>query len=164
MSALTTGQQLQEGASPRSLHNILVVLRVVLGALMLEAGLTKLLGGGFSISGYVSHGSGPFAALFADFATASTGLSPVVMWGETLIGLALISGLFLRFASYWGMLMMVLYYLPYLPPTDGWISKQVIYLFVYLTLIYSGSGYYFGLDKFATDLEARHPGLRWILG
>jgi len=159
-----SGQQLQNGFQPRSFHIILFILRIVLGGVMLEAGLNKLLSGDFSISGYVSHGSGPFANWFAHFVSASTTLSQLVMWGEILVGVALISGAFLRFGSFWGALMMVLYYLPYLPPENGWVSQQIIYMLIFITLMFSGSGYFLGIDRLAKNLEKKWPGLRWILG
>ena len=141
-----------------------LVLRIVLGGMMLEAGLGKLLSGDFTISGYVSHGSGPFSTWFAHFSAASPTLSPLVIWGEILIGLALIFGIFLRFGSFWGAVMMVLYYLPYLPPENGWISQQIIYLLVFITLMFSGNGYYFGIDRLAMNLVTKWPKLRLILG
>jgi thiosulfate dehydrogenase [quinone] large subunit len=148
---------------PRSFHIMFFILRIVLGGMMLEAGLDKAIGG-FSMAGYVSHGSGPFASWFAHMASASAALSPLVMTGEILIGLALIFGILLRFGSFWGAVLMILYYLPYLPPENGWISKQIIYLLVFVTLMFSRSGYFLGIDRFFTGLEEKWPGLRILLG
>jgi thiosulfate dehydrogenase [quinone] large subunit len=149
---------------PGSFHIMFFILRIVLGAVMLEAGLNKLISGDFSMSGYVSHGSGPFASFFAHFASVSGALSPLVIWGEILIGLSLILGVFLRFGAFWGAIMMVLYYLPYLPPENGWISQQIIYMLVFITLLFSGSGYFLGIDRLAMKLENKWPGFRLILG
>jgi thiosulfate dehydrogenase [quinone] large subunit len=163
-SAIISQQQAQEKFQPKSFNIMFVILRVLLGAVMLEAGLNKLIGGDFSISGYVSHGSGPFASLFTDFASVSGALSPLVICGEILVGLSLILGVFLRFGASWGAIMMILYYLPYLPPENGWISQQIIYMLVFITLLFSRSGYYFGIDMLAMKLENKWPGLRLILG
>lgn len=141
-----------------------LVLRIVLGGVMLEAGLNKLLSGNFTISGYISHGSGPFASWFTNLASASNALSSLVIWGELLVGVALILGVLLRFGSFWGAIMMVLYYLPYLPPQNGWISQQIIYMLVFITLIFSGSGYFLGIDRLAINMEKKRPRLRLILG
>jgi thiosulfate dehydrogenase [quinone] large subunit len=149
---------------PRSFYIMFLILRVVLGGVMLEAGLDKLISGGFTISGYVNHGSGPFASWFTDLAAAASALSPLVVWGEILIGLALILGIFLRFGSFWGALLMILYYLPYLPPQNGWISEQIIYMLIFITLMFSSSGYFFGIDRLAINVEKKWPGLRWVLG
>jgi thiosulfate dehydrogenase [quinone] large subunit len=158
------GQKLKENSWPRSFYIMMVILRIVLGGVMLEAGLTKLFSGDFSIAGYVSHGSGPFAGWFAHLASVSGALSPLVISGEILIGLSLIFGVFLRFGALWGAVMMILYYLPYLPPENGWISKHIIYLLVFVTLMFSGSGYFFGIDRLVKNLEKKWPGLRLILG
>ena len=155
-------KKVQDTSQP--LHVMVLILRIVLGGLMLEAGLNKLISGDFTISGYVSHGSGPFAGWFAHFASVSGVFSPLVMWGEILIGMALIFGIFLRFGAFWGALLMVLYYLPYLPPQNGWISQQIIYLLVFIMLIFSGNGYFLGVDRLVKPLEERSPGLRFILG
>jgi thiosulfate dehydrogenase [quinone] large subunit len=165
MSTDVINRQQAEGSfQPKSFHIMVLVLRVVLGGLMLEAGLDKLINGGFSIAGYVSNGSGPFASWFANFATMSSTLDPLVIWGEILIGLSLIFGVFLRFGSFWGALLMVLYYLPYLPPENGWISKQIIYMLVFIMMMFSGSGYFFGIDKLAKKLAEKWPVFRFVLG
>jgi len=148
----------------RSFHVTFLILRIVLGGAMLEASLDKLIDGSFTISGYVSNGSGPFASWFAHFSSVSGVLSPLVMYGELLVGLSLILGVFLRFGSFWGAVMMVLYYLPYLPPQNGWISQQIIYMLVFITLMFSGSGYFLGIDRLAINLEKKWPGLRLVLG
>jgi thiosulfate dehydrogenase [quinone] large subunit len=157
-------QETADDFQPRSFHIMVFILRIVLGGVMLEAGLDKAISGGFSMAGYVSHGSGPFAGWFTHLASASAALSPLVITGEILIGLALIFGIFLRFSSFWGAVLMILYYLPYLPPENGWISQQVIYLLVFVTLMFSRSGYFLGIDRFFTSLEEKWPGLRILLG
>lgn len=161
---IESGQRLREDFQPRSFHIMMVILRVVLGGVMLEAGLDKLINGGFSISGYVSNGSGPFAGWFAHLASVSGSLSPLVISGEILIGLSLILGVFLRFGALWGAMLMILYYLPYLPPENGWISQQIIYLLVFVTLMFSGNGYFFGIDRLVKNLEKKWPVLRLVLG
>lgn len=161
---MISGQQTQNNFQPRSFHIMFLITRLVLGGVMLEAGLNKLLSGDFSISGYVSHGIGPLASWFAHFASASSTVSPLVIWGEILVGLALISGAFLRFGSFWGAVLTVLYYLPYLPPENGWISQQIIYMLVFITLMFSASGYFLGIDRLAINMETKWPRLRLILG
>jgi thiosulfate dehydrogenase [quinone] large subunit len=159
-----SSQQEQKTFLPMSLHIMITILRIVLGGAMLEAGLDKLISGDFSISGYVSHGSGPFADLFTHLASVSGALSPLVIWGEILIGLSLILGIFLRFGAFFGAILMIMYYLPYLPQENGWVSQQIIYMLVFVTMIFSNNGYFFGIDRLAMKLENKLPGLRLILG
>ena len=85
-------------------------------------------------------------------------------WGETLIGVAIILGVFVRFASFWGMVLMVLYYTVDLPPSEGWIADQIIYFLVFLNLMVSGAGYFLGLDWFASRLEENRNPVRILLG
>ena len=142
----------------------LLLLRLVIGGAMFEAGLDKFLSGTFSATGYLSHGTGPFTSLFQNLTTDIAALNQLVMWGEMLVGVALILGVLVRFASFWGAVMMLLYYLPYLPPTNGWISQQIIYLIVFLLFMFSGAGYFQGLDSLVRQFEGKMHWLRYISG
>ena len=146
----------------RSFRIAFVVLRVVLGGAFLEAGLDKIING-FSASGYLAHGSGPFAGWFASMASLGF-INGLVISGEILIGIALILGAALRLASVGGIVMMVLYYLPYLPPSNGWIDEHIMYIFIFVAIMLSGSGYFFGLDRLLANLEESRNPLRLLLG
>lgn len=72
-------------------------------------------------------------------------------WGLTLIGLALLLGLFVRFACVSGVLLMALYYLsaldfPYPDPHSFIVDQHVIYIFILLFLAFSNAGTFYGLD------------------
>jgi thiosulfate dehydrogenase [quinone] large subunit len=143
------------------------ILRIILGGVMFEAGLTKLLSQNFTAAGLLEHASGPFAGFYASIA-GSPSMLPItnvlVPWGEFLIGTAIILGIVVRFASFWGIILMILYYTTSLPPENGWISQQIIYLLVFLNFIFAGAGYFLGLDQMMVRLEEqRHP-LRILLG
>ena len=142
----------------------ILILRFAMGGLMLQSGLTKLLSGKFSAAGYLQNGIGPFADLFSNLTPNIALLNNIVIWSEIAIGIALVFGLFVRLASYGGSLMMILYYLPYLPPTSGWINQQIIYLIVFIVLIFSGVGYFLGLDTLFIGLENNKKRTRWIFG
>jgi thiosulfate dehydrogenase [quinone] large subunit len=143
------------------------ILRIALGGLMFEAGLTKLLSGSFSAAGFLENTTGPFAGLYMGIAANTTMLAitdVLVPWGELLIGIAIILGVLIRFASFWGIILMILYYMASLPPENGWISQQIIYLFVFLSFVFSATGYFLGLDRLAVRLEERCHPLRIVLG
>ena len=145
----------------------LLILRIALGGLMFEAGLTKLLSGTFSAAGFLEHVSGPFAGFYTGIAgnPAFLGITNVLVpWGETLIGIAIILGIAVRFASFWGIILMFLYYTAALPPANGWISQEIIYIAVFLTFMFTGTGYYLGLDRLAIKLEEKRHSLRILLG
>lgn len=147
----------------RAMSIMFLILRFAFGYMMLHAGLSKLTAGGWTAAGFLSYGSGPFAGLFASMAGSGV-VDGLVIWGEILIGAALILGLFLRFACFLGALMMVLFFLPYLPPEHGWVSQQIVYLLVFVAFMFSGAGYLWGLDSLLKKAEQRYPILRYVLG
>ena len=61
-------------------------------------------------------------------------------WGLTLIGIALLLGVFVRLASLFGFIMMILYYLPAYPPDHGLIDGHIVYSLVFLVFMSYGSG------------------------
>jgi thiosulfate dehydrogenase (quinone) large subunit len=145
----------------------LLALRVLLGGLFLEAGLDKLFSGNFSAIGFLSRSQGPFTSFYMGLAN-NTSLLPVlnnlVIWGEILIGIALILGILVRFASFWGIVQMILYYTVSLPPSNGWISQHIIYIAVFVVFMSSGTGYFFGLDRLVVKLEEKEHPLRLLCG
>ena len=97
--------------------------RVALGVLFFYAGITKVLNPSWSAAGYLNSAK-TFPGLFQWFASAGNlgWVNLVNEWGLTLVGVALISGLLVRWASLGGILLMILYYLPvlefpYIAPT-----------------------------------------------
>jgi len=72
-------------------------------------------------------------------------------WGLLLIGLSLILGLFVRYASYAGIALMALYWLPVLdfPKVDHGIlvDDHIIYILAMIVFIKAKAGEHLGLDK-----------------
>jgi thiosulfate dehydrogenase [quinone] large subunit len=153
----------RERFKPTSFHIAVLVLRLVLGGAMLEGGLDKLING-FSAVGYLQHGTGPFAGWFASLTSISGVINVLVPWGELLIGIALILGVVVRLASFAAAIMVLLFYLPYLPPSTGWIAQQIVFIFALIVLMLSGNGYFFGLDMLVKQLEQRRNPLRILFG
>lgn len=150
----------------------LVLLRVALGVLLLYAGLTKLLNPAWSAAGYLGSAE-TFAGFYAWL--ASPGMLPLVnflnMWGLTLIGIALILGIFVRLASALGALMMFLYYLPILQfPHVGehsyLVDEHIVYALALLLLGALRAGRVAGLEQWCAKLPvcSRYPRLRRLLG
>lgn len=144
--------------------NIILVLRLALGFLFLYAGLTKM-AEGFSAAGYLNNATnGPLADLFANLA-GNRIVDLLVIWGETLIGAALLLGIFLRFASAMGMLQMTLFYLSNMPPEHGPINDQIIYALIFLTLSIFAAGRYYGLDLYLEKSKFfKHKVFKYLLG
>lgn len=130
------------GRSPAGGKKIsLFLLRVGLGALFFWAGYTKLIDQNWTSAGYIS-GSKTFVSFYAWF------LQPEILptvnflneWGLTLIGAALLLGIFVRPASFFGIILMILYYLPIYPPANGLINMHIIFSLVFLVFIAFGAG------------------------
>jgi thiosulfate dehydrogenase [quinone] large subunit len=130
---------------------LLVLLRVALGALFLYSGVTKITDPSWSAAGYIGS-----AANFTGFyqSLLAPSVLPIInilnSWGQALIGLSLILGLFVRYSAPLGALMMVLYYLvlPFPHPNAHAyiVDEHVIYalLLVYLAVVQAGR--YLGMD------------------
>ena len=146
---------------------VIFIIRIAMGWLMLEAGLRKLLSGDFSAESFLTRAAGPFANLFHSLAN-NTSILPLinnlVMWGELAIGIALVLGILIRFTSFWGAVMMLLYYLTSLPPATGWITQQVIFILIFIMFMVTGVGYLLGIDSFARKYEIDRHWFRFLLG
>ncbi len=137
-------------------------LRVFLGWLFLYAGFEKLIAvGGFSAKGFLLNLHGPFSAFYLPLAGNHL-VDGLVVWGEILIGICLILGLLVRFAGFWGIIMMLLFYFAGFPPQNSFIvDEHIIYALVLILFMVSNSGYFWGLDK---RLEKIFPQLKLLMG
>lgn len=123
----------------------LLMLRIALGWLFLYAGVSHILDPQWSAAGYINSAK-TFPALYHWLASAQNigWVNFVNEWGMTLIGIALITGIMLRLASYGGILMMALYYLvilkfPYVGDHSFIIDEHIIYILVLLTIASTSS-------------------------
>ena len=136
--------------------------RVSLGVLFFYAGITKVLNPSWSAAGYLGSAK-TFPGLYQWFASAGNigWINFMNEWGLTLVGLALITGLLVRWASLGGILIMVLYYFPimqfpYVGPNSWIVDDHIIFIFVFFVLIASNAGSFWGLDSWLK----RHS--KWI--
>ena len=132
---------------------IFLLSRLSLGWLFFYAGIIKLLDPDWSAEGYLL-GAKTFSGLYAWL--ASPGVLPftnfVNEWGLTLLGAALILGVFVRFSSVFGAAMMILYYFPILvfPHVSSHayiVDEHIIYALTLLLFAVYRVGRYWGLDK-----------------
>lgn len=150
----------------------LFLLRISIGSLFFCAGITKVLNPGWSAAGYLNN-----AKTFVGFYhwLASPEIIPFTNffneWGLTLIGVALILGIFVRLSSVLGAGMMILYYFPILVfPKVGTnayiIDEHIIYALVFLLLASMSAGRIWGLENWCSNLPIcrRYPKLRNLLG
>jgi len=131
----------------------LFFLRISLGWLFFYAGITKVLNPEWSAAGYLK-GAKTFAPFYQWLLTPSVlpAIDFLNEWGLTLIGVSLILGVFVRWGSYAGILLMVLYYLPILQfPKVGdhsyIVDEHIIYIFAFLALVGFDAGKTWGLEN-----------------
>jgi uncharacterized membrane protein YphA (DoxX/SURF4 family) len=140
---------------------LLVILRMAIGWHFLYEGVTKIIAGNWSSAAYLAGSKWIFAPLF-HWMSGSPGIISAVdflnIWGMTFVGLGLILGLFTRWASAGGALMLLFYFIAYPPipgymisvPVEGsylWVNKTFIELLVLVVFIFLSSDYLFGLDR-----------------
>lgn len=176
------GEQFDEltiDGKPHPLSGLFVVaLRLVIGGMILFAGLGKVSGEAFDASGYLVHGvaaASPVSGLYAAMASNAIVMdviNVVIPGTQLLIGTALILGAFVRLAALGGTLQMVAFYL------GGWegeflalFDSTLIYAVVFLSVAALGAGRVFGLDAYIEQITVggqsvieRFPALRYILG
>ena len=119
----------------------LFLLRISIGVLFFWAGYTKLIDPAWSAAGYIA-GSKTLTGFYSWL--LQPGILPVINflneWGLTLIGLALILGIFVRLASFFGIVIMIFYYIPIFPSFHGLIDEHIIYSAAFLVLMSFGAG------------------------
>lgn len=140
---------------------LLVIIRIAIGWHFLYEGVTKIIAGNWSSAAYLAGSKWIFAPVF-HWMAGSAGIISVVdfmnIWGMTLIGLGLIFGLFSRWASAGGALMLLFYFIAYPPiqgfmmsvPVEGsylWVNKTFIELLVLVAFAFLSPDYLFGLDR-----------------
>jgi thiosulfate dehydrogenase (quinone) large subunit len=129
----------------------LFILRISFGWLFFYAGITKVLNPEWTAEGYISSAK-TFPELYAWFLQPN--ILPLVNlaneWGLTLIGVALILGIFVRWATFFGIILMMLYYLalgfPHPDANSYVVDEHVIYISALLVLATSKAGRAWGLD------------------
>ena len=127
-------------------------LRLALGWLFTYAGLTKIADSSWSAAGYLNN-AGTFQGLFAWFASPSNigWVNFINEWGLLIIGISLLIGLWVRWTSIAGIVLMALYYFPVLNfPMAGEhsfiVDEHIIYVLSFWIFIVSDAGRYKGLD------------------
>ena len=121
-------------------NSMLVVLRIVIGWHFLYEGVAKILIPDWTSAGFLENSQWIFSGIFHWMAAHSIVLKIVDLlniWGLTLIGLGLIFGIFARYASVFGIVLLSFYYVanpPFIGTNFG-IPVEGHYLFVNKTLV-----------------------------
>lgn len=178
------GRDVSFGYSETWVAYSLLSLRIVMAWVFLQAGLEKLAEGGWSnplawSSEFylveIIDPANPLAGLFETFAAYTTVIDPLVLFGQILIGLALLFGIFVRFAALMGSLQMLMFWTAAfegglaagLPVAHGYVVDSS---FVYILLLFGlgawGAGRVMGIDARLeeTQVVRDNPWLRYLLG
>jgi len=130
------------------------LLRVGMGWILTYAALDKLFNPEWSAKGYMM-GAKTFTGFYHWLASGSNigWVNFLNEWGVLLLGLALLFGIFTRWASWGGILLMLLYYLPILKfPYAGehalLVDEHVIYALAFFLLFAVDAGKFWGLDTY----------------
>jgi len=153
---------------------LLTFVRIVIGWHFLYEGISKISAEAWSSAPYLAGSRWVFGPMFN--AMAENGALTAVIdfmniWGMTLIGAGLILGLFTRWASAGGAIMLLFYFLAYPPfpgymfgvPVEGsylWVNRNLIELFILTAFIFVAPGYLYSIDRLYAnwkDEKARRP-------
>lgn len=150
--------------------------RIALGFLFLWGGYQKILtqlSGKSATAGFLSGTSvagSPFAGTFNAMA-GNILVENLVVYGELLIGIALLFGIATRIGSISGALMMLLFTVAMWPIADAAganpvVDYRVIYGLMFVLFYFLTPGRFLGVDRFLerTKFVSAHPRLNWLLG
>ena len=155
----------------RYLYYLVTVLRILVGWHFLYEGITKLADPGWTSRYYLLGSNWIFGGLF-HWMASSPGVLRVVdflnIWGLVLIGLSLFIGLFVRWSSVCGAVLLLFYFAAY-PPIFGhtlgavaegnyqWVDKNLIELFVLIVFAALPIGFTFGADRWLRCWKEERP-------
>jgi len=177
LSANLLGREVKFEYSGNAIAYAILILRVTMGWIFLQAGIDKLLDPEWTAAGYLQfaiHENNPFTFLWANFA-GSPAIDFLVMWGLTLTGLGIILGALLRWNAFWAAMLMIFFWASalqgglaeFLPLEHGWVVDEHI---VYAALVFGlgalGAGRILGVDAVLekTRFVRKNTWLKYILG
>jgi thiosulfate dehydrogenase (quinone) large subunit len=151
---------------------LILLLRLTIGWTFLWAAIHHF-GDDKFVTGFLSH-TKTFHDVYAPF--TSPGIAPaltfLVEYGHLLIGLSLISGLFVRASAPFAIMLMLLYWtahmeFPYIENVNNYlIDYHIVYAGVLVYLIIKRAGHVFGLDGWVEKhlIGAQpNPVVRWLV-
>jgi uncharacterized membrane protein YphA (DoxX/SURF4 family) len=150
---------------------LLTVLRILIGWHFLYEGITKLISPAWTAKYYLLGSKWIFSGLFHWMASSPNVLKAVDflnIWGLILIGLSLFIGLFVRWSSLTGAVLLLFYFIAY-PPISGytfgvvvegnyqWVDKNLIELFILIFFVTLPAEYFFGADRWLKNWKEEKP-------
>lgn len=150
---------------------LLTILRILVGWHFLYEGIIKLLNPAWSAKMYLMGSQWIFSGLFHQMASSESTMKIVDLlniWGLILIGLSLFAGLFVRWTTLAGSVMLLFYFVAY-PPISGhtfgtvtegsylWVNKTLIELFVLMAFMILPGDYFYGADRWIKRWKEEKP-------
>lgn len=131
-----------------------IFLRFAMAILMLNAAWAKISAPNWSAAAYLQYASGPFASWFQSLAGNGM-VDGLVVYGQLLIGLAFLMGLFIKPAAFFNIIMMLLFYVSgwTMNTSHGFVDEHIIYALVSGLFLFGEFGHWFGLDFFVSRLK-----------
>ncbi len=162
---------MSQGKSDNTTDQLFIVFfRLTMGWTFLWAAIHHF-GDDKFVLGFLSHVK-TFHDVYAPFTnpTVVPILTFLVEYGHLLIGLSLISGLFVRASAPFAIMLMLLYWtahmdFPYIEDANNYlVDYHIVYAGVLVYLIVKRAGHVFGLDGLISELGAvqQRPMLRWL--
>ncbi len=178
MSVELFGRQANFEYSETWLGYSILGLRILMAWIFIQGGIEKILDPEWSSTGFLENNveeANPFYALFQFFIQHPEIVDPLVMYGQLLIGTALLLGIAFRFAAAMGGLQMIFFWLASfqagfaagLPVDHGFIVTETL---VYAVLLFGlgawGAGRLFGADAYIerNELVEDNAWLKYLLG
>lgn len=138
---------------------VLVLLRVVIGYHFIYEGFNKLVNPLWTSAGFLSQSYGVFSSI-ANSPFFLSAVNFINIWGQIFIGLSLIVGLFTRYASWAGVLLLLLYYIA-LPPSvlgNFFVDRNLLELFGLMIVALFPTSQVIGLDGLFSKLRSLKNG------
>jgi uncharacterized membrane protein YphA (DoxX/SURF4 family) len=143
-----------------ALQLFMTLLRILIGWQFLYEGVIKIANPAWTARPFLENSRWIFGDLFRWMISGNTGMWIVDMlnaYGLTLIGIALILGVFTRLAAWGGVALLAMYYVAYPPfggfsygaPSEGAyliVNKNMIELLALLIIALTRAGRYYGID------------------
>jgi thiosulfate dehydrogenase [quinone] large subunit len=139
---------------------VLIVIRLVIGYHFLFEGMDKLLTPNWTSAGFLLQSNWIFADIFHSLVDSSLILNVVDfmnIWGQILIGIGLILGLYSTSAAYAGALLLFFYYIAIPPFVNSYtfIDKNLFELFAFLVIAVFPTSQIIGIDLLINKWKKR---------
>lgn len=170
------GREISFDYSENRVGYSLLAMRLSIGWIMLQGGLTKLMDPSWTAAGYLNNvpSGNPFVGLWSMMAGVPM-VDVLVTWGLVLTGLGLIFGVMFRWSAFWASVMNLLFWssslegglMKGLPVAHGWvIDSHIVYVMLLFGLGAFGAGRILGVDQYIEqyDFVQEHSRLKYLLG